>query len=241
MRLIGFSFQRPAENLALEEVLLEEVEQGRQPDTLRLWESPSPFVVLGTGQRLAQEVYESHCVADGVPIMRRCTAGGCVLQGPGSLNYALFLSYERHPEVATLHGSYRHLIGRVCEALAGLGIQATHEGISDIALNGRKVSGNAQRRRRRALLHHGTLLYRADVRTMTRYLQEPEDRPDYRATRSHADFLTVLDTSAAALREALVHQFAPDSPRSEPTPEELAAATALATSKYDRREWTHRR
>ncbi len=241
MRLLDFSFQRPAENLALEEVLLEEVEQGRQPDTLRLWESPTPFVVLGTGQRLAQEVHEDHCEADGIPIMRRCTAGGCVLQGPGSLNYALFLSYERHPDVATLHGSYRHLIGGVCQALATLGIEATHEGISDIALNGRKVSGNAQRRRRRALLHHGTLLYRADMSTMARYLQEPEDRPDYRATRNHADFLTVLNTSAAALRGSIIQQFAPGSPASEVTPEEKLAAVELAERKYDSREWTYRR
>lgn len=241
MRLIDFSFQRPADNLALEEVLLDEVEQGHEPDTLRLWESPTPFVVLGTGQRLAQEVYEAHCVADGVPILRRCTAGGCVLQGPGSLNYALFLSYERHPEVASLHGSYRHLIGGVCQALATLGIQASHEGISDIALEGRKVSGNAQRRRRRALLHHGTLLYHADIRTMARYLQEPEDRPDYRATRNHADFLTVLDTSATALRNAICAQFAPGVAPTALTSATRQAATELAARKYDSHEWTHRR
>ncbi|MCF6285022.1 MAG: lipoate--protein ligase family protein [Candidatus Hydrogenedentes bacterium] len=241
MRIIDHSCKSPGENLALEEVLLDAVEQGHQPDTLRFWESPSPFVVLGTGQVLAQEVHEDHCTEDGVPIMRRCTAGGCVLQGPGSLNYALFLRYENVPEVATLHGSYRHIIGAVCAALGTLGISAAHEGISDIAIAGRKISGNAQRRRRRALLHHGTLLYQADMNAMSRYLREPDDRPEYRATRRHDEFLTVLDATPDALRDALGDALAPKGFQDTCTEEELRATHQLASEKYDRREWIYRR
>ena len=241
MRILDHSCNSPGENLALEEVLLDEVEQGHQPDTLRFWESPSPFVVLGTGQVLAQEVHEDHCMADGVPILRRCTAGGCVLQGPGSLNYALFLRYENTPEVTTLHGSYRHIIGAVCAALESLGISATHEGISDIAIAGRKISGNAQRRRRRALLHHGTLLYSADMKAMRRYLREPEERPEYRAKRRHDEFLTVLDAAPGALRGALTSTLAPKGFQDTCTKEELHAAQQLALEKYDRRTWVYRR
>ena len=240
MRLIDYSHPDPATNLALEEVLLDEVEQGRQPDTLRFWESPVPFVVLGTAQVLAEEVNEAHCRADGVPIMRRCTAGGCVLQGPGSFNYALFLTYETFPETASLHASYRFILGKVCAALTTLGIEASHQGISDIAIGGLKVSGNAQRRRRRALLHHGTLLYRADAAAISRYIREPADRPDYRGTRTHGEFVTALPTHPEALRRSIADAFAAQE-GDVPTGEELERADALVLEKYRLDSWIRRR
>lgn len=240
MRLIHYSHPDPATNLALEEVLLDEVEQGRQPDTLRFWESPVPFVVLGTAQVLVEEVNESHCLADGVPIMRRCTAGGCVLQGPGSFNYALFLTYESFPEVASLHASYRFILGKVCAALATLGIEASHQGISDIAIGGLKVSGNAQRRRRRALLQHGTLLYRADATAISRYIREPADRPDYRGARRHDEFVTSLHTQPGPLAQALSTICGPVE-TSTLTPDEISRAEDLAREKYRQDHWIRRR
>ena len=240
MRLIHYSHPDPATNLALEEVLLDEVEQVRQPDTLRFWESPVPFVVLGTAQVLAEEVNEAHCLADGVPIMRRCTAGGCVLQGPGSFNYALFLTYESFPEVASLHASYRFILGKVCAALATLGIEASHQGISDIAIGGLKVSGNAQRRRRRALLHHGTLLYRADADAISRYIREPADRPDYRGLRTHSEFVTSLNTQPEPLAQALSTTCGPVE-TSTITPDEMSRADDLAREKYSQDHWIRRR
>lgn len=240
MRLIHYSHPDPATNLALEEVLLDEVEQDRQPDTLRFWESPVPFVVLGTAQVLAEEVNEPHCLADGVPIMRRCTAGGCVLQGPGSFNYALYLSYASFPETASLHASYRFILGKVCAALATLGIEASHQGISDIAIGGLKVSGNAQRRRRRALLHHGTLLYRADAASISRYIREPAERPDYRGTRTHGEFVTALPTGPEALMRSIANAF--DARDDElPTVGELEHADALVLEKYRQDTWIRRR
>ena len=62
--------------------------------------------------------------------------------------------------------------------------------------DGRKVSGNAQRRGRRALLHHGTLLYDFDPGLAARYLKEPIRRPAYRSGRCHADFIGNLPLSA---------------------------------------------
>ena len=162
MRLLDYSAMAPSENLAMDEVLLNRVEEGAAPPTLRFWESPVRFAVIGTGQSLAQEVNEEACREDGITIMRRCTAGGAVLQGPGSLNYALALSYEACPAVKTLHGSYEHILNAIAAAFQRRGAAVRYEGVCDLAVDGGKVSGNAQRRRRRAMLHHGTLLYRPD-------------------------------------------------------------------------------
>src|SRR5438309_2011186 len=85
------------ENLALDEALLLEAEQGDRGEVLRLWEWPTPAVVLGSGCRLADDVNEPACAADGIPIARRASGGGTVLLGAGCLLYSVVFSYERSP------------------------------------------------------------------------------------------------------------------------------------------------
>lgn len=241
MRFLDCSLDEPALNLALDEALLNAVERGDSGDVLRFWESPVPFVVLGTSQKVREEVNTGACERDGVAITRRCSAGGCVLQGPGSLNFSLALRLsDEEPALKSVRKSYCHIICRVCAALATLGVQARHEGISDIAVDGRKVSGNSQKRRRNAILHHGTLLHGMDPALIARYLREPEDRPAYRGYRTHDQFVMQLPATGEALREAVRGPFGAESPleRVEPA---LAEAEQLAASKYRTNEWTYRR
>lgn len=241
LRILDHSFEEPAMNLALDEALLDAAEEGLSGETLRFWESPVPFVVLGTAQEVAKEADEAACAADGVPVLRRCTAGGCVLQGPGSLNYALVLLPELRPEVRTLKGSYCYILHALSDAFGRLGLDVRHEGTCDLAMAGRKVSGNAQKRRRRAFLHHGTLLYRADPVAMGRYLREPEDRPEYRGGRAHGEFVTTLPLDAAALKGAVRAAFGAGAREGAVSPWERAHAEGLARDKYRLETWSRRR
>jgi lipoate---protein ligase len=241
VQLIDLSFDDPAENLAMEEVLLDAAEAGLLPDTLRLWESPVPFVVLGTAQRYVEAVNDENCLADSVPVLRRCSAGGCVLQGPGSLNYSLFLTMETFPEVRQLHGSYRFILARLRDAFQNAGLDLRHAGISDLALGALKVSGNAQRRRRRAILHHGTLLYRPDYTAMARYLREPAQRPEWRGSRNHQEFVGAFPLPPGAIRDAVCRAFEIDT-APVPVPSDIVASVRrLAAEKYRMDIWTRRR
>ncbi|MCC6487195.1 MAG: lipoate--protein ligase family protein [Candidatus Hydrogenedentes bacterium] len=240
MRLLDLSLQSPEENLACDEFLLDRVEHG-DAEILRFWESTVPFVVLGVSQVLREHVAERACEADGIPVLRRCSAGGCVLQGPGCLNYTLVLTHDQHPEVATIRGSYCYILGRVCEVLRKRGLSASHKGTSDIAIGGQKVSGNAQKRRRRAILHHGTLLYGMDPALMERYLREPAERPQYRGDRTHRGFVRCLPLSADDLRAGIAEAFGAGPERIAVARAERAALKALARDKYATDEWTYRR
>jgi lipoate-protein ligase A len=241
MRLIDLSFDDPAQNLALDEALLDAAEEGHSGDSLRLWESPVRFVVLGTGQVFAEEVHEAACVRDGVPVLRRCSAGGCVLQGPGSLNYSLVFCLEDHPELRGISASYAHILDQLTRAFAARGVTVAHEGVCDLTHAGRKVSGNAQRRRRRAILHHGTLLHAPDYAAMARYLREPRDRPAYRGGLTHDAFVGCLPLGAGELRQVVARAFEADASPGAPTAWEVAHATAAAAAKYGDPAWTHRR
>ena len=241
MRLLDLSYPDPARNLALDEALLEGVAAGTAPDTLRFWECPSVFVVIGSSQQLREVANEFNCLRDGVPILRRCSAGGAVLQGPGSLNFALALSYENYPETSALHASYAYILDRVGAALASIGIPAERQGVSDLAIEGLKCSGNVQRRKRNAFLHHGTLLYRVEPALMGRYLPEPQDRPEYRGMRNHAEFVRAATATPEMLRTAVTNIFCAASAPGALSPEEEHTVNMLAREKYAFREWNYRR
>ena len=241
MRLLDFSFRSPTQNLALDEVLLDNADSGRGGEVLRFWESSVPFVVLGLTQVLRHEVHEKNCVDDRVRILRRASAGGCALQGPGSLNYTLVLSNDRRPEISTIRGSYCYILERLCEALGRRGAPAHHKGISDLAIGGKKISGSAQKRRRRFILHHGTLLHDVDIDKIERYLREPIDRPQYRGARTHRGFLRAVPLTPRELREAVCEAFDIEYRPAKPSPWEIEATKELARERYATLEWIRRR
>src|SRR5262249_26463773 len=105
MQFLDLTLPTPAENLALDEALLLHAEAAGGGEVLRLWEWPSPAVVLGAGCQLAEDVDEAACLADGVPILRRASGGGTVLLGRGCLVYSLVLAYERSPALREIPSS----------------------------------------------------------------------------------------------------------------------------------------
>lgn len=241
MRTLDVSFAKPAENIAYDELLLNDAEEGRGTNTLRIWESPAPFVVLGVSQVLREHVRVDACEQDGVRILRRTSAGGCVLQGPGCLNFTLVLSHAHFPQIATIRGSYCFILGRLAAALRARGVSASHKGTSDLAVAGKKISGNAQRRRKRYILHHGTVLYRMDPELMERYLTEPTDRPQYRGNRSHRGFVKCLSLDADAVRAAVADAFGAGPTETRAGKYELETIRSLVKEKFASPVWINRR
>jgi lipoate-protein ligase A len=227
-----------AANLALDEALLLEAEEGVAGEVLRFWEWPEPAVVLGAGGQLAADVDESACTADGVPILRRASGGGTVLLGRGCLLFSLILAYERDAALGDVNSSYRYILGRMAAALRPFAEHLEHVGTSDLAVGGLKVAGNAQQRKRQHLLHHGSILYSFDHSLMTRYLRMPAKQPGYRENRSHDAFVTNLPADRETLERLIRAEWGAD--RMLLTWPEARVAE-LVRDKYGREEWTLRR
>ncbi len=218
MILQDISFESPEENILYDETLLRLAEEGRGGEVLRFWESPKLFVVLGRVSRAEDDINIENALRDQIPVLRRCSGGGTVLQGQGCLNYSLILSKETSPQLADLKGSYQFILGRVIHALKDLGVEALFHPISDIALAGtaKKISGNAQKRSRKFILHHGTILYDFDLDAMGRYLRMPRAVPEYRLNRTHREFVANIPAAAHSIKTALCKAFPADSPASSP-------------------------
>ena len=132
-----------------------------------------------------------------------------MLQGPGCLNFSVILSKETHPDIFDLKKSYQFILGKVIGALQTSGVEAAFKPISDLALksNQKKFSGNAQKRGRKFILHHGTILYQFDLDQVPRYLKIPKDMPEYRNRRPHLDFVTNINIEPQPFKKALRAQF----------------------------------
>jgi lipoate-protein ligase A len=209
MRCFQRTLPTPEANLALDDALLEEAERGEVPrESLRLWELPKPAVVIGRSSRVEGEVRREACRRAGIPILRRASGGAAIVAGPGCLMYSLVLSYQLRPAYRWIDHAHRGVLGHIAAALNSLVPSIRHEGTSDLAMAGRKISGNSMRCRRTHLLYHGTLLYDFPLELVERCLPRPPREPDYRQGREHGEFIANLPASPEAMREAIVAAFA---------------------------------
>jgi lipoate-protein ligase A len=261
MRLLNLTLPAAAENLALDEALLEHAEQAGQPaEVLRLWEPTLPMVVVGSSTRVADEVKLDECRRRHVPVLRRASGGAPIVTGPGCLMYAVVLSYEHRPELRSINRAHHFVLKSMGEALQPVGSESLrpvktandsakgfvsdssvdaihHTGTSDLAIADRKFSGNSMRCKRTHLLYHGTLLYEFPLEQIDELLSMPTRQPAYRAGRPHLDFVMNLPLPAATLRNALTRAFDADEDQSN-WPRDLTKK--LATEKYSQDEWNFR-
>ena len=239
MELLDLTLPSPAENLAGDEVLLDTAEAGDGEEVLRFWEPSEHFVVVGYANKVAKEVNVAACEARGIPVLRRCSGGGTVVQGPGCLNYTLVLRITADGPLHNIGVANQFIMRQNRAAIATLNPQPSTlnvaiRGHTDLAISERKFSGNSQRRRKHFLLFHGTFLLNFDLALVSDLLPMPSKQPDYRESRAHTDFLTNLNVSADKVKVALQHAWKAEEPL-ENLP--LEKITALAREKYATREW----
>ena len=211
MKHLDLTLPSPAENLACVEALLDRSEERGGEEVLRCWESPETFIVVGYANKIADEVDVTACKVNGVPVLRRCSGGGTVLQGAGCLNYALVLQIAENSPLAAISSANKFIMEHnraAIEALfksqiANRKSQILVRGHTDLSLNGLKFSGNSQRRRKNFLLFHGTFLLNFDLALVGEFLRMPSKQPDYRQNRTHEEFLTNLNLPAVEVKNAL--------------------------------------
>ncbi|ARK05000.1 lipoate--protein ligase [Cellulosimicrobium sp. TH-20] len=239
--------EEPAMHLALDQVLTEELDEGRRGPTLRIWEWASPAVIIGSFQSLRNEVDPEGAERHGVTVVRRISGGGAMFVEPGNtITYSLYvpgslvegLSFER---------SYAFLDDWVLGALADLGVESTYKPLNDIASPAGKIAGAAQKRLRGgAVLHHVTMAYDIDADKMTEVLRIGREKLSDKGTTSANKRVDPVRSQTGMAREDVIEAFK-DHFRSRyrtvegaVTPEERERAQELARTKFSTPEWTAR-
>ena len=238
MKFCDWSLATAEENLACDEALLGACEAGAAGELLRFWAPTQYFVVLGYANKAEREVNLPFCRASNIPVLRRCTGGGTVLQGPGVLNYSLLLRFDNAGPLRSISATNEFILQRLQAAVAPLiGERVQRQGQTDLAVGGLKFCGNAQRRHRSFLIFHGAFLLNLDIGLVEKTLPLPSREPDYRAGRSHTDFLLNLKLPADSLKSALREAWQANEPLSEvPFPQ----VGRLVNEKYALKEWNYK-
>ncbi|MBI2300291.1 MAG: lipoate--protein ligase family protein [Armatimonadetes bacterium] len=241
-------------NMALDEVLLEGAT--RTGPALRLYAWSSPALSLGYGQR-SDEVDFTGCREHGVDVTRRLTGGRAVLHAD-ELTYSVVVPQELVGGLRGITESYRILSGGLIRALAELGLTAVCQPRradaraardpacfatalgGDLSVDGRKLIGSAQCHRFGGILQHGSLPIRLDAPLLAACLRRPPAAEV--SWTCLAELGVEPDTArfAGALAAGFAPVFGAAPEPAEPTPDEWAAATALAQSKYAADEWVRR-
>jgi lipoate---protein ligase len=235
MNYCDATFPSPEENLACDEALLDLAEAGLGGEVLRFWEPARHFVVVGYANKTATEVNLPFCESNAIPVLRRCTGGGTVLQGPGVLNYSLVLRIDGAVSLQSITDTNQFILKRHQATLGAL-LHAPVEmrGQTDLAIGGLKFCGNAQRRKKQFLLFHGAFLLHLDIDLLEKVLPMPSKQPDYRVNRSHSDFLMNLRVPAALIKTTLIKAWNAAEPAVEIKPGEV---NLLTREKYSLDEW----
>jgi lipoate---protein ligase len=243
MDFIDLNLPTPEENLACDEALLDWREQAGGDSILRFWQSQQTFVVAGYANKIQAEVNVARCKADKIPVLRRCSGGGTVLQGPGCLNYTLILPITPNSALSGISGANKYVMDHNREAIEFIAAESFSiqiQGCTDLAAAiapstiFRKFSGNSQRRHKAYLLFHGTFLLNFNLELVEKYLKFPSRQPDYRGSRGHGDFLMNLGLPADTVKAAMKNIWKADRPLQAPPMEGISA---LARDKYSIPDW----
>lgn len=234
----------PALNVALDDVLLDQVAAGRREPTLRMWEWPSSSVVIGRFQSLRNEVDQEAARRLGVGVVRRISGGGAMFMEPGNI-----ITYSVYAPASLVAGmsmqqSYAYLDAWVIDALHALGIDARYEPLNDITSPIGKIAGAAQARRGPAVLHHVTMAYDMDTSRMVQVLRIGREKLSDKAIQSAAKRVDPLRSQTGLSREAIMQKmvgvFRDQHGLAEGllTAQELQDAKRLVENKFGTDGWT---
>lgn len=233
-------------NMAIDEAVSEAVSDAESPPTIRLYRWNPSAVSVGYFQSLREEVDVQACEKDGIDYVRRRTGGGAVYHDyGGEVTYSVVAPLSAYPDDLT--ESYREICGRVQDALASLGIESEFAPVNDIVAGGRKISGNAQTRRKGVLLQHGTVLHSVDPELMFTYLRPDIDKVSDKVVKNVKERVTSvadmtdakIDETRTALRESFTE--GRDTHEGELSEDESERAEELAKERYASRDWNFMR
>ncbi len=224
----------PTYNLALEEHLFKNTTE----NWFFLWQNDNA-VIIGKNQVALKEVDSRLADENGTKIVRRMTGGGAVYHDMGNINYSYIVNsddnsicFERYTEA-------------VIRYLATLGITAEFGGRNDILVDGKKISGNAQHIFNGRVLHHGTLLFSADLQYAAKVLTPDSKKMQSKGVASVKSRITNISEhlakkmSTGEFIEGLLTFITQDSGATpcEPSEQQQAAATALKAERYATFGW----
>jgi len=239
MKYIDWKETDPQMNLAFEEYVFNQMDKSES--YFLLWQNDNA-VIVGKHQNTIEEINQEYVRENDIKVVRRLSGGGAVYHDLGNLNFT-FIVNDHGQEQFDFQTFTRPLV----EALKTLGINAEFNSRNDIAIDGKKFSGNSQYAKRGRILHHGTILFNSNLATIQSALKVKKDKIESKGIKSVksrvtniADYLNegyTLDDFKTALLKAM---FENDNLETITLLEnEIQAIEQLKAEKYATWDWNY--
>jgi lipoate-protein ligase A len=246
-QLIHGEAYEPLLQMALDQVLAEEVGAGRREPTLRIWEWDEPGVVIGSFQSVKNEVDLDNAEKYGMQVVRRISGGGAMFMEAGSVvTYSIYAPSDL-VQGMSFADSYAFLDEWVITALKSVGIDASYQPLNDITSPKGKIGGAAQKRLGTgAVLHHVTMSYDMDGERMVEVLRIGREKLSDKGTKSAAKRVDPLRSQTGLSRAEIIAKMEATFrglyglTEGEVTADELARAQRLVVEKFSTPEWLYR-
>jgi lipoate-protein ligase A len=237
MYCVNLNSTDPCFNLAAEEYLL-----NHSVEDYIIFHVNDPSVIVGRNQVAHRETDTMWAGLNNVPVVRRISGGGAVFHDHGNLNFT-FISRANDDKPLDFGRYTRHII----DFLALSGVRAVSGGRNNLVVDGLKISGNAEYIRGGRVLHHGTLLFDANLEMLRASLRKDQSRYITRAVSSNPSGVTNLRPRLkppmnmeqfrsritdyfSAMPGILIHELHADI---------ISGISELARSKFGKWEWNH--
>ncbi|WP_137283815.1 lipoate--protein ligase family protein [Halorussus salinisoli] len=256
-RLIREESRRGPLNMALDEIAAETAAEGG-PRTVRVYQWDPSTLSLGYRQDTDTVAWD-YCDREGITVTRRPTGGGGIYHDRyGDVSYSIVAPADELP--GDLMDTYELLCEPVFDAFERLGIDAqfTDEKLPeihqpacylrelhpahDVVANGRKISGNAQYRRKDAVIQHGSLKFDLDADRHLSTFADPDTSP-----AEFRERVTTMNEQAGVGRQEAVEAVEgalrdwADADEGGWTDDELARAEERAEAKFGSEAWVRHR
>jgi len=241
MKYINWKETDPRINLAFEEYVFNQMDKNES--YFLLWQNDNA-VIVGKHQNTIEEVNQEYVKANDIKVVRRLSGGGAVYHDMGNLNFTFIVNdYGKEPF------DFNFFTQPLVDALKSLGVNAEFNSRNDIAIDGKKFSGNSQYDKRGRILHHGTILFNSKLSTIQSALEVKQDKFKSKGIKSVKSRITNIseyldqDYSLADFKNALLKFMFKDENLQEIFLEEndLKAIETLKEDKYATWEWNYGR
>jgi lipoate-protein ligase A len=234
------------ESAALDEAILTAHASGSVPNTLHFYIRSAPTISVGYFQKISETIDLDECRKRNVQVIRRKSGGSSIYTDRDQLIFALVLHERELPDDRT--DSFKAICEPVARAISSFGVEAKYRPMNDIEIGGKKLSGNAQLRRKGSVLQHGTVIVSADLQAMDAVLRLPQSalgnvsKPSDRVTSLASLLGTKPDMEAlkSKIAEEISAGFSVKFAPGLMTKQERGIVHDLIKERYSREEWNFR-
>ncbi len=229
----------PYYNLALEEYAFNEL--GEKQDVFMLWQN-SNTIVIGKNQNAAEEINREFVDEKAIKVARRLSGGGAVYHDEGNLNFTFIAKNQ-----GKLDYDFKSFVQPILDALGDLGVEAELQGRNDLAIQGKKISGNSQYVKSGRIMHHGCIMLDSDIEKVEGALRVKPAKYQSKGVKSVRSRVTTINQNAPRkitmeeFKEAIkARVFQGEEVREYIiSPKEEKSISKLAEEKYGTWQWNY--